>query len=130
MRDAWDWRSWVLPATTLGLAGLLAYVLFGAYMPSLSRMIQLETELKDVYRKEADLHLQLAQAGQRIAMLERQVAALTAERDALAERLKAAPSESSPPRPGAALLGSSAGFAGALLPGGGIGGGRLDPLRR
>lgn len=81
-------RPWPLVAATLVLACMVAYVLFGAYIPAQQRMARLEKEIREVYKREADLHLQLAQSGQRMTALQKQVAALRAERDSLAERLR------------------------------------------
>ncbi len=79
-------RPWLLIGASLVLAALLAYVLFGAYIPSRQHMAGLEREIKEVYQKEVELQTQLAQALQRQTMLQQQVTALTAERDALARR--------------------------------------------
>ena len=70
------------------LAGLLAYTLFAGYLPAKQRIVKLERELKDLYAREADLQTRLAQNDQRYAVHERQLSALTAERDALARRLE------------------------------------------
>ncbi len=82
-------RPWLLVAAALALAVLLAYVLLGAYIPSRQRLAGLEAEIKEVYQKEADLQAQLAQSLQRIALLQQQVTALTAERDGLLQRAQA-----------------------------------------
>lgn len=79
-------RPWLLIAAALLLAGVLAFVLLGGYIPSRQRMAGLEMEIKEVYQKEAELQTQLAQALQKNILLQQQLAALTAERDALARR--------------------------------------------
>lgn len=79
-------RPWLLISAALVLAVVLTYVLLGAYIPGRQRMAGLEAEIKEVYQKEAELQTQLAQSLQRNALLQQQVTALTAERDALAQR--------------------------------------------
>jgi septal ring factor EnvC (AmiA/AmiB activator) len=81
-------RPWMLIAAALVLLITLAYVLVGAYLPSRQRMAGLETELKDVYQKEAELQTQLAHALQKSTVLQQQVTALAAERDALLRRTR------------------------------------------
>jgi hypothetical protein len=81
-------RPWMLIAAALVLLILLAYVLVGAYLPSRQRMAGLETELLDVYQKEAELQTQLAQALQTSTVLQQQVGALAAEREALLRRTR------------------------------------------
>lgn len=79
-------RPWLLIASALVLAGVLAYVLFAGYIPSRQRMAGLEMEIKEVYQKEAELQTQLAQALQKNTLLQQQLIALTAERAALVRR--------------------------------------------
>jgi septal ring factor EnvC (AmiA/AmiB activator) len=79
---------WLLVAASVILAALLAYVMFAGYLPARQRVVRLESELSDLYRREADLQTRLAQQEQRHAVREQQVAALTAERDALVRRLE------------------------------------------
>ena len=76
-------RPWLLVVAALVMASLLAYVLFGAYIPTKQRMAGLEAEIKEVYQKEAELQTQLAQSLQRNALLQQQLTALAAERDGL-----------------------------------------------
>ena len=73
--------SWLLVAGSLLLAALLGYTLFLGYVPAKQRIAGLERELKDVYAREAEIDTRQAQR-------ERQLQALTAERDALARRLE------------------------------------------
>lgn len=70
------------------LAVLLLYVLFGAYLPVKQRATRLESELRDLYKREAEMQLRLAQQEQRYALREQQMVALTSERDALVRRLE------------------------------------------
>ena len=65
---------------SLVLAALLGYTLFVGYLPAKQRIVGLERELKDVYTREADLYTRQAQR-------ERQLQAVMAERDALAQRV-------------------------------------------
>jgi len=79
---------WLLVVASLLLAVLLLYVLFAGYLPARQRVARLEAELRDVYRREAELQTRLAQQEQRHALREQQLVALTAERDALVKRLE------------------------------------------
>lgn len=72
---------WLLVAGSVLLAALLGYTLFLTYVPAKQRIAGLERELKDVYAREAELDTRHAQR-------ERQLQAVTAERDALARRLE------------------------------------------
>jgi chromosome segregation ATPase len=80
---------WLLVASSVLFAVLLLYVLFTGYLPAKRRVAGLERELRDVYRREAELQTRLHQMEQRGAVRERQAAALSAERDALMRRLEA-----------------------------------------
>jgi len=71
---------WLLVIASLLLAALLGYTLFVGYLPAKQRIVGLERELKDVYAREADVDTRQAQR-------ERQLQAVTAERDALAQRV-------------------------------------------
>ena len=79
---------WLLVAASVLLALLLAYTLFGAYLPARRRVASLERELKDVYAREAELQTKLAKNEQSHALREQQLLAVTAERDALARRME------------------------------------------
>lgn len=79
---------WFLVAASAILALLVLYVLFVGYLPSKQRIASLEAELKDLYRREAELQTKLAQQDQRYAVRERQISALTLERDTLIRRLE------------------------------------------
>ena len=72
---------WFLVAASFVLLLLVLYVLFVGYLPSKQRVAGLEAELKDLYKREADLQT-------RIALRERQISALTSERDTLLRRLE------------------------------------------
>ena len=80
---------WLLVAASALLAVLLAYTLFGGYLPVKRRVARLERELRDVYAREADLQTKVAQNEQRYGLREQQLLAVSAERDALAHRLEA-----------------------------------------
>jgi type II secretory pathway component PulM len=79
---------WVLVAASALLAVLLAYTLFGGYLPAKRRTVSLERELRDLYAREADLQTKAAQTEQRSGVREQQLLAVTAERDALARRVE------------------------------------------
>ena len=79
---------WFLVAASVVLALLVLYVLFVGYLPSKQRVASLEAELKDLYRREAELQTKVAQQDQRYAIRERQISALTVERDTLIRRLE------------------------------------------
>jgi len=79
---------WLLVASSVLLVVLLAYILFGAYLPAKRRLASLERELKDTYAREADLQTKLARNEQNHALREQQLMAVTAERDALAKRME------------------------------------------
>ena len=79
---------WLLVAASLLLTALLAYTLFGAYLPAKRRVAGLERELRDVYAREAELQTKVAKNEQSHALREQQLIAVSAERDALARRLE------------------------------------------
>lgn len=79
---------WLLVAASLVFAVLLGYVLFAGYLPAKQRVAQLESELRQVYEREAQLQTRLAQSDQRWAARERQMTTLRAERDALSKRVE------------------------------------------
>ena len=76
---------WFLVAASFVLVLLVLYVLFVGYLPSKQRVAGLEAELKDLYKREAELQTKIAQQDQRLA---RQISALTSERDTLLRRLE------------------------------------------
>jgi septal ring factor EnvC (AmiA/AmiB activator) len=78
---------WFLVIASVVLAALLGYTLFAGYLPAKQRIVRLERELKDLYAREAELQTRMAQGEQRHALRERQLQALTTERDALARRI-------------------------------------------
>jgi len=77
--------SWMLVAASVLFAVLLLYVMFIGYLPAKRRMASLEVELKELYQHEAELQTKVQAQAQR----ERQLATLSAERDALAKRVDA-----------------------------------------
>ena len=79
---------WFLVAASVVLLLLVLYVLFVGYVPSKQRVAGLEAELKDLYKREAELQTRIAQQDQRYALRERQISALTGERDTLIRRLE------------------------------------------
>jgi predicted nucleic acid-binding Zn-ribbon protein len=70
------------------LAGLLFYLMFVAYLPLKQRAARLELELRDVYRREADLQTALAREEKRKSQRDRQIVALSQERNELARRVQ------------------------------------------
>jgi septal ring factor EnvC (AmiA/AmiB activator) len=87
-----DWPNaripWFLVAASFVLLLLVLYVLFVGYLPSRQRVAGLEAELKDLYKREAELQMKITQLDQRSALRERQISQLTGERDALIRRLE------------------------------------------
>jgi septal ring factor EnvC (AmiA/AmiB activator) len=81
---------WLLVAAGVLLALLLAYTLFGGYLPAKRRVASLERELREVYAREAELQTRVAQSEQRHAVREQRLLSVSAERDALARRLEEA----------------------------------------
>ena len=79
---------WFLVAASFVLLLLVLYVLFVGYLPSRQRVAGLEAELKDLYKREAELHTKIAQQEQRALLRDRQISQLTGERDALIRRLE------------------------------------------
>ena len=79
---------WFLVVASVVLALLVLYVLFVGYIPAKQRVASLEAELKDLYKREAELQTRIAQQDQRYALRDRQISALTAERDTLIRRLE------------------------------------------
>src|SRR5262249_21073632 len=79
---------WLLVAASVLLLLVILYVLFVGYLPAKQRIAGLEAELKDLYRREAELQTKIAQQDQRYSVRERQISALTSERDTLIRRLE------------------------------------------
>ena len=75
---------WLLVAASMLLVAVVLYVMFVGYLPAKQRAAGLEAELRDLYKREAELQTKLAQQDQRHALRERQNAA---ERDSLMRRL-------------------------------------------
>ncbi len=80
--------SWMLVAASVLLVVLVLYVLFAGYLPAKQKVAGLEQELRDLYKREAELQTKLTQQDQRYALRDRQLAALQSERDALVKRLE------------------------------------------
>jgi septal ring factor EnvC (AmiA/AmiB activator) len=79
---------WFLVLASAVLLLLVVYVLFVGYLPSKQRVAGLEAELKELYKRETELQNRIAQQDQRSARNERQLAAITTERDTLLRRLE------------------------------------------
>jgi septal ring factor EnvC (AmiA/AmiB activator) len=79
---------WLLVAASVLLLVIVLYLFFGAYLPAKQRVARLESELKQVYGREAQLQTRLAQQDKTYALREQQATALSAERDALVRRIE------------------------------------------
>ena len=79
---------WMLVIASVLLLVIVLYMLFGAYLPTKKRITGLEGELRDLYAREAQIQTKLARETERSAQREQQLAAFTAERDALAKRVE------------------------------------------
>jgi hypothetical protein len=90
---------WLLVAGSVLLVALFLYLMFGAYLPAKRRVAGLEAELRSLYAREASLQTRIAQQEQHDRLRDQQMAALTAERDALALRLRRVERELAATRP-------------------------------
>jgi type II secretory pathway component PulM len=79
---------WFLVAASAVLVLVVLYLLFVGYLPAKQRIAGLEAELKDLYKREAELQSKIAQQDQRYSLRDRQISALTSERDTLIRRLE------------------------------------------
>lgn len=79
---------WLLVAASVLLVVTVLFLLFAAYLPAKKRLVRLEAELRDVYAREAQLQTRLARDAERGKVREQQLAAFTAEREALAKRVE------------------------------------------
>jgi septal ring factor EnvC (AmiA/AmiB activator) len=78
--------SWPLITVSGGLL-LVVLALLAAYLPATQHIARLETELRQLYLREAQLQTKLAQQERRQTVSDQQIAALAAERTALTRRL-------------------------------------------
>ncbi len=78
---------WLLVAASVLLVVVVLYLLFAAYLPAKRRVARLEAELREVYAREAQLQTRLNREDQRSAQREQQIAAFTAEREALSRKV-------------------------------------------
>ena len=79
---------WMLVASSVLFLVLLLYVMFSSYLPARQRIAGLESELRQVYAREAALQTRLAQQEQRPVLRDQVVSALRAERDTLTRRIQ------------------------------------------
>ena len=80
-------RPWLLIIASLLLAGLALWT--GVqWKQGLDREGKLRAELKQVYLEAEQLRAQAAQSQQRVSLLEKQVMALSAEREATTKRIE------------------------------------------
>ena len=80
-------RPWLLIIASLLLAGLATWTGF-QWKKGADQEGKLRTELKQVYLEAEQLRVQAVQSQQRVSLLERQVMALSAEREATTKRLE------------------------------------------
>jgi hypothetical protein len=79
---------WMLVASSVLLLAICLYLFFGVHLPAKQRLVRLESELKQVYAREAALQSKMAQQDKTYALREQQAAAMTAERDGLVKRIE------------------------------------------
>ncbi len=77
----------MLVASSVLFLALLLYVMFVSYLPTKQRVAHLETELREVYAREAALQTRMTQQDQRAVQRDQQLGALRAEREALSRRI-------------------------------------------
>ena len=78
----------MLVAASVALLVITLYLFFAAYLPAKQRLARLETELKQVYDREAQLQTRLTQQDKLTALRQQQITAVTTERDALVRRIE------------------------------------------
>ena len=91
-------RPWALIVGSLLLA-MLVVVLWFRWTETRTQTTKLRAELKDVYAEAEKYRLEVAQAQQKLTVLEGQVASLRAERDEAVSRLAAASAPKAKPTP-------------------------------
>jgi hypothetical protein len=91
-------RPWALIVAALLLA-VLVVVLWFRWTETRAETMRLRAELKDVYAEAEKYRLEVAQAQQKLSLLEAQVASIRAERDEALLRLAAAGSKPKPAPP-------------------------------
>ena len=80
-------RPWLLIIASILLAGLATWTGF-QWKKGADQEVKLRGELKQVYLEAEQLRLQAVQAQQRVSLLEKQVMALSAEREATTKRIE------------------------------------------
>lgn len=90
-------RPWIFIVLCALLAILAAWT-GTQWKLGVDREDRLRTEIRQVYKEAEGLRTQAAQAQQRIAMLEGQVASLTSERESLAQRVAEMEKQIKPPK--------------------------------
>ena len=80
-------RPWLLIIASLLFAGLATWTGF-QWKKGADQDAKLRVELKEVYLEAEQLRVQAAQAQQRVFLLEKQVMALSAEREATTRRIE------------------------------------------
>lgn len=79
---------WALVAASVLLVGLVLYVLFVAYLPARQRIAELEAELQQASARQVQLQTRVTRAEQQGTARDRELVAVTAERDALSRRVE------------------------------------------
>ncbi len=80
-------RPWLLIIASLLLAALATWTGF-QWKKGADQEMKLRAELKQVYLEAEQLRAQAAQSQQRVSLLEKQVMALSAEREATTKRIE------------------------------------------
>lgn len=80
-------RPWLLIIASLLLAGLATWTGF-QWKKGADQEMKLKAEVKQVYLEAEQLRAQAAQSQQRVSLLEKQVMALSAEREATTKRIE------------------------------------------
>lgn len=93
-------RPWLLIIASLLLAGLATWSGF-QWKKGADQEMKLKAEVKQAYVEGEQLRGQAAQAQQRVSLLEKQVMALSAERDATTKRIEELEAELAKARQGA-----------------------------
>ena len=91
-------RPWALIIASLLLA-VLVVILWFRWTETRVQTTRLRAELKEVYAEAEKHRLEVAQAQQKLSVLEAQVASLRAERDEAVSRLAAASAPKAKPTP-------------------------------
>lgn len=92
-------RPWLLIIASLLLAGIAVWTAV-QWKQTTDQELKLRAELKQVYLEAEQLRAQASQSQQRVSLLEKQVMAFSAEREATTKRMEELEAELSKARPG------------------------------